>query len=88
MFSLGYILPITHFEYKNYQSRMQRDDRPFQIEKTFPVILEKQDATSHLANKKIYVSDQRERKERQQHPRRIAHESDLTGKGSFINIQV
>jgi len=88
VFSLGYILPITHFAYKNYQAKMQRHDRPFQIEKTFPVILEKLDTNSNLANKKLYVSDQRERKERQQHPRRIAHESDLTGKGSFINIQV
>ena len=91
---MGYILPVTHYTYKNYQTRMKRgDDRPFYIEKAFPVILEKQGATANLASK-MYVpvkSNKRKKGEKRKEQTKISKlmkQSELTGKGKMINKQV
>jgi len=66
------------------------DDKPFYVKKTFPVMLEKQDAaTSNLANNKINIPVKGERKKAQQDATKmLKQESDLTGKGHIINKHV
>lgn len=38
---MGYILPITHFQYQDYQNRVtKKEDDPFYIEHPYKVILD------------------------------------------------
>ncbi|WP_430787637.1 hypothetical protein VBD025_16985 [Virgibacillus flavescens] len=38
---MGYILPITHYQYQDYQNRVtQKEQDPYHIEKPYKVILD------------------------------------------------
>ncbi|MYL59403.1 hypothetical protein GLW20_17985 [Virgibacillus halodenitrificans] len=40
---MGYILPVTNYQYSDYHARMtERKRKPFYIEKPFKVVLEKE----------------------------------------------
>lgn len=65
------------------------DERPFYIDKTFPVNVVKQNITANLANKKIDVPpEERKKEEKKKAPKLTVHESELLEKGHFINEQV
>ncbi|SET16003.1 hypothetical protein SAMN05216389_106101 [Oceanobacillus limi] len=76
---MGYILPIQHHEYHDYQKRIIKEKRnPYVIEKPFKTILESQ----YEELKKDNYSSQASTKES-----RIIY-ADLTGTGENVNVKV
>jgi hypothetical protein len=90
---MGYILPISHFEYTNYQRRVIHDKNDLHyIEKPYKITLDMQqqfmydhDVTNHTMRKKNNTPFEKIRVTRSDQDQQIAK---ITGKGSIFNESV
>lgn len=89
---MGYILPVTHYQYNDYQNRINEDRRrfPVYVEKPFKIVLEKQ----HQEIKKEYERFHHSyHSDQPQHPMPKSPRSEqlygkITGKGQHISESV
>ncbi|HLR70342.1 MAG TPA: hypothetical protein VK085_02795 [Pseudogracilibacillus sp.] len=87
---MGYILPVTHYTYQNYHSRMvERKKNPHYVEAPFKVRFHKIDDTYDFNKRKNFHTILKEKK-KQLEPDLIAEREKtvLTGKGRNINQQI
>ncbi len=83
---MGYILPITHHTYKNYQARMATgDERPFYVTQPQPVSLDK---VGEKEKQRKYFAPLEVKKETSNFKRKARNNSEFTEKGKYVNVQV
>lgn len=93
---MGYILPITHHTYNNYQYRMTEDKlSPHHINGTYKVVFHKisEEYKEHNDKNNTIKGKWRERKTEKTNKIPAYHigtteKAELTGKGGQINVQV
>lgn len=82
--NMGYILPITHYSYINYEYRMRkRKESPHYVEKPFKVILEEK--RSNVTDSKSHAQETNDFKTAINVTPYV--QADLIGKGHQINIK-
>lgn len=80
---MGYILPITHYQYINYEYRMRKSNKsPHYVEKPLKIELGKETKSFSRAGKEKPMND---------HFKRTVYvtnneKSQLTKKGSYVNV--
>lgn len=92
---MGYILPITHHTYKNYQYRMIENEKgPHHIGSTFKVVFRKMNddvgvnEKHHLYVKQLTNNDPPMIKKKPSYQIDALQKAELTGKGGKVNVQV
>lgn len=90
---MGYILPITQYEYINYQARDMKDERQIQhVGKSYKVILRaKQDKLNNEGYQdKIFKKQQKVNynKIKMNNQIDLMNYARMTGKGGIINEEV
>lgn len=90
---MGYILPISHFEYNDYQKRVIKDKGDFHyIEKPYKITLDMQKQFNYdhsFTNEVIWESKQTSFKERQlSKSKQDQLIATITGKGSLFNESI
>lgn len=89
---MGYILPITQYEYANYQNRDIKKDYDFHyVEKPFKIKLDMQqqfnyddDFTNEMVKDKLFLH----RKTKITNSRQERLIAKITGKGSLFNVKI
>lgn len=91
MITMGYILPVTPYQYNDYQNRINADRRmPNYVEKPFKVVLEKQHQEIKKEYERFhnsYQSDQLPHKMLSNPSSEKLYEK-ITGKGQHFNDSV
>lgn len=83
---MGYILPVTHYTYQNYQRRIIKDNRsPHYIDAPHRVTFYK---INHNFNEKTTFYDVLKEKERELFQITKGEKAELTGKGKMINRRI
>lgn len=86
---MGYILPITHHTYHNYQYRMKEQGSPHQIEGIYKVVFHKINEGYHAQNKQMYKGSRQKGTEKLDHVQMDAlQKAKMTGKGGKFNETV
>lgn len=77
---MGYILPITHYTYQQYQVRqIDKNNRPYYVDKLHPSIFKKDYVKEHNSHPLNYRVKQRKRNGT------FIETSDRGRKGQYIN---
>lgn len=91
---MGYILPITHYQYQDYQNRVtQKGQDPYHIEKPYKVILdtksrEMDENEDTHENAKSGKSDFLYQPISNEEPKREKIISEITGKGQLFSESI
>lgn len=90
MFTVGYILPINHYQYKDYQQRVTEDKQdPYYIEKPYKAILEAKH--QDIARKEGRLETTRESSYKLsavKSPTAEKIHADVTGKGRYFSDSI
>ncbi|WP_100011498.1 hypothetical protein [Lentibacillus sediminis] len=90
---MGYILPITHYQYNDYQNRITEQKRvPYMVERPFKVVLEKQHEEINSEYERLNISgdnaDDMAIQAANARPEAEKVYGDLTGKGTNFSSSV